>query len=337
MQHWFWIVVPTAVALLLAGCQSAAPVVPTQAPTQASGAVSSSPAAALRSAPSSPSPLTGASPAVASASPAASVAAAASPSAVASGATTIDFNAVDFGYTLPDTVVAGEVSFVMHNAGTEAHHAQFIKLNDGVTFDQFTAALKQNPNAAFGLGEQVGGNGALNAGSDTDEVTLNLQPGSYVVLCFLSGADGVPHVAKGMLKLLTVTPAPTGATSAPPSAAVNVTLRDFGFDTSAAVLPSGRTTWQITNTGPQTHELQVARLPAGGSANDILAFFNTQSTGAPPSSAIGGFQGIQPTGTGYLTLDLTPGQYAFYCALPDPNQGGLKHVQEGMLKQVTVQ
>jgi hypothetical protein len=128
----------------------------------------------------------------------------------------------------------------MHNAGTEAHHA------------------------AFCMCVQVGGNGALHPGSDTDEVTLNPQPGNYMVMCYLSGADNVRHVAKGMLKELTVTPAASGATSALPQTAVNVTLRDSGFDTSGAVLPSGSTTWQVTNTGPQTHEFQVARLPAGG-------------------------------------------------------------------------
>ena len=40
-------------------------------------------------------------------------------------------------------VTAGPVTLVMQNVGKEAHHAQFVKLNTGVTLDQFTAALQQ--------------------------------------------------------------------------------------------------------------------------------------------------------------------------------------------------
>jgi uncharacterized cupredoxin-like copper-binding protein len=50
---------------------------------------------------------------------------------------------------------------------------------------------------------------------------------------------------------------------------------------------------------------------------------------------VGGFQGIDANGQGFLTLNLTPGDYAFYCAIPDPTNGQ-RHLQEGMLKQVTV-
>jgi uncharacterized cupredoxin-like copper-binding protein len=58
-------------------------------------------------------------------------------------------------------------------------------------------------------------------------------------------------------------------------------------------------------------------------------------SGPPSFQSIGGFQGIDPNVGGTLTLNLAAGDYAFYCAIPDPNTGK-RHLQEGMLKQVSV-
>jgi uncharacterized cupredoxin-like copper-binding protein len=247
----------------------------------------------------------------------------------------ITFDATEYSYTLPDSIPAGTVTLTMRNVGKEAHHAQFVKFNTGVTFQQFVAALQQGEGPALALVSLQGGTGALDPGTNTETVTVNLQPGDYAVLCFLTGADGIPHFAKGMIKPLTVT-APTGATTATkPNTTITITLRDFTFD-SPDSLPAGTNAWGITNAGPQPHEIQVAKLAAGGSANDILNFFSTPTPSGPPTfQSVGGFQGIDANGNGSLTLDLTAGQYAFYCAIPDPTNGK-RHLQEGMLKQVTI-
>jgi len=223
----------------------------------------------------------------------------------------------------------------MRNVGKEAHHAQFAKLNTGVTFQQFTAALQQGEGPALALVSLQGGPGALDPGSNTVSVTVNLPAGDYVVMCFLTGADGIPHFVKGMLKPLTVSASTTPIAATRPSGGVTITLKDFAFD-SPDTLPSGSNAWNITNSGPQPHELQVAKLASGGSANDVLNFFASPTPSGPPTfQSVGGFQGVDANGGGSLTLNLAPGQYAFYCAIPDPNNGQ-RHLQEGMLKQVTI-
>jgi hypothetical protein len=213
--------VGTSIACLVAvgvGCQSAAPSPPTSAPaptassskpTAPSPSPASSPAAAASSA--AASPVTAASPKPA-ASPAVSPSAAnalASPSPVASGRV-VNFDAAEYSYTLPDMLAAGQVTLVMRNVGKETHHAQLLKLNTGVTLEQFTGALQQGEGPALALVSLTGGTGALDPGPNSEEVTLDLQPGMYVVVCFIAGPDGIPHVAKGMLKPLQVTAAAPG-------------------------------------------------------------------------------------------------------------------------------
>jgi uncharacterized cupredoxin-like copper-binding protein len=289
--------------------------------------VSASPSAGVAASPA-------ASPAVKpAASPSVAASVVPSPSAAAAAGNTVSFDAAEYSYTLPDSIPAGPVTLVMRNTGKEAHHAQFVKLNTGVTFQQFTAALQQGEGPALALVSFQGGTGALDPGSNTESVSVNLQPGDYVVLCFLTGADGVPHFAKGMIKPLTVTAATTPAAATKPNTTVTITLKDFTFD-SPDTLSGG--TWAITNAGPQPHELQVAKLASGGSANDVLNFFATPTPSGPPTfQSVGGFQGVDPNLSGTLSLNLTPGQYAFYCAIPDPTNGK-RHLQEGMLKQVTI-
>ena len=44
---------------------------------------------------------------------------------------------------------------------------------------------------------------------------------------------------------------------------------------------------------------------------------------------------IQNGGVNYMTLDLTPGTYAFYCFVPDAKDGQ-PHVAHGMVREITV-
>jgi len=327
----------TVLSLLLGvGCQGAAPAPPTSAPAAAPTAAPTKPAA-VASPSASPSPA--ASPAAAAspkpaASPAASPSAAASPSPLAAGRV-INFDAADYSYTLPDTLAAGQVTLVMRNVGQVPHQAQLMKLNTGVTLQQLTAALAQSgESAALTLVTLGGGPGILDPGPNTEQVTVDLQEGNYVVASFLVDQDGTPQFVKGMVKTLQVTPATPGAATSQPNAPVAITLRDFDFETPGNI-PSGNTTWRINNAGPQPHELQVAKLPGGGSTDDILKVYTTLPPPPRTFQSLGGMQGLSPNTNGFLALNLQAGDYAFYCTMPDPNTGQ-RHLQEGMLKQITI-
>src|SRR5687767_1046211 len=105
----------------------------------------------------------------------------------------------DYAFEAPDQIEAGLVSITMVNDGQEPHHAQMIRLNDGVTLEQFQTAMQESEAAAMALMTLVGRPGLVDPGLST-QVTLELKPGQYVLLCFVPSHDGVPHLAKGMVK-----------------------------------------------------------------------------------------------------------------------------------------
>ena len=115
---------------------------------------------------------------------------------------------------------------------------------------------------------------------------------------------------------------------------VQVVLKDYGFDVSPA-LTAGKHTLRVTNSAAQPHEIFIVKLDAGKSAQDLLVWFQ-KPEGAPPATPLGGVTFLDRGEANYLTLDLAPGQYAFYCFVPD-EKDHQPHFAHGMVKQVTVE
>jgi uncharacterized cupredoxin-like copper-binding protein len=251
--------------------------------------------------------------------------------APASSPPVIDIMASDYAFDAPDMLPAGLVTVRLMNHGQEPHHAQLLRLNDGVTLDEFTSALQAEGDAALGMVTVAGGPGALDP-HKTTEVTLDLAPGTYVLACFIASPDGVPHLAKGMLKPFTVASAPADA-SAAPQVNGTLTLRDFTFDIPDTI-PAGKVTYKVVNQGPQPHELNILKLAPGKTTQDVLAWMADPST-PPPFEAVGGMNGLGAAVDGYMTVDLQPGSYVAICNIPDPGSGW-PHSRLGMIRTFTV-
>jgi hypothetical protein len=180
----------------------------------------------------------------------------------------ITIEATDFAFGAPATIEGGAVTLRLTNNGQEPHHAQLLRLKEGVSLEQFMATLPKGEAAVAPLITVEGGPSVIGH-HGASEVTLDLRPGDYVLACFIPSADGVPHLAKGMLKPLRVT-APATAASLP-SAASTITMHDFSF-TMPTTLPAGRTSHRVVNAGRQWHELVVLRLAPGKTLADVQTF-----------------------------------------------------------------
>ncbi|MHB8646396.1 MAG: hypothetical protein ACYDAR_11470 [Thermomicrobiales bacterium] len=240
----------------------------------------------------------------------------------------------DYAFDMPDTIPAGLVHFTMTNQGKQEHEAQFFRLAPGFTVDQLLKAL-QGPNPASTSGTPpfaaTGGINTLEAGG-RQEVVLNLQPGNYVAVCFDSDpGDPTPHVAKGMVKQFTVTGTATAAT-APIDG--TVTLTDYQISLPAVITQSKALTLQIVNSGPSLHEMALISLGAGKTVQDFLKAGADPTASRAGFTAIGGFAAISPGVTGYVILNLAPGNYVAACFVPDDQ--GKPHIADGMYTAFTV-
>jgi hypothetical protein len=242
----------------------------------------------------------------------------------------IDITASDFAFAAPDSIPAGLVTIRMTNHGQEPHHGQLLRLNDGVTFDDLATALAEEGDGALRLVTAEGGPGATDPHGLT-QVTLNLTPGQYALACFVSGADGIPHLAKGMLKPLEVTEAAESTT--PPVVRDTFTMKDFTF-VMPDQLPAGPATYKVVNEGPQIHELNLLKLAPGATVQDVVAWSRNPAA-PPPFEAVGGINAFSQDGAGYMTVALEPGNYIAVCNVPDPASGAA-HSQLGMIKEFTV-
>src|SRR5215469_17005497 len=143
---------------------------------------------------------------------------------------TVTITAIDYGYLMPETirVQAGLVDVALVNNGTQLHQAQVARLNPEVTRAEVLDELvtKRNLAAAFLLFTFMGGPDTIAPGYG-QETILSLRAGSYVLLCFVEGPDGIPHIDKGMIHFFTVSAAQ--GQRALPQADGEVVMQDFHY------------------------------------------------------------------------------------------------------------
>ncbi len=253
--------------------------------------------------------------------------------AEASAIPEIKVEAVDYSFKAPESATAGWTRVTLTNSGTEPHHVQFLRLNDGVTLQQFEDALNKAEGPALAMTTLVGGVGAVHPGGTASSV-IDLPAGEYAIVCFItSPSDNMAHHAKGMIKGLTVK-AGDGAVAAEPKSDLSVHLKDYTFEMPDK-LPAGRVTIQVVNDGPELHEFNILQLQDGKTADDVTKFLGGAG-GPPPFAPVGGMNGLAVGAKGYAELNLAPGKYVAICNIPSPKAQGHPHFMLGMVKEFTV-
>lgn len=249
---------------------------------------------------------------------------------IPSGWTTVRFtnasNATHFAIVEKMPSVDGEQMTV------EDSRAEVVPVFQNI-MDDINGQNPRFPEAGFDLPawyDQVvflGGPGLTSPG-ETSEVTLDLEPGTYVIECYVKMADGTFHSTEDMIEGLTVTE--SSSDTEPPTADAGVSISFEGGIQMDGSLEAGSRSVEVTFTDQDLHEhflghdVHLVRLEDGANLADLAAWMNWAAPGglAEPAPSgvtfLGGTQDM-PGGTSlYVTAELEAGDYAWIAEVPDP-------------------
>jgi hypothetical protein len=190
----------------------------------------------------------------------------------------------------------------------------------------------------FGEVVPSGGFGLTRSGVRS-ATTVDLDPGEYIVECYVKNGDDEFHSYRGMIAHLTVTEDQTG--EAPVSTA-ELTVSTEGISFRGRLRP-GQQTVAVTFEDQQVyehflgHDVHLVRLDGATTAEDVNGWTNWMSAdglvadGSEPGTFLGGADTILTPGLldgteramSYVHLNLTAGEYAWVAEVPDPSAKGL--------------
>jgi hypothetical protein len=124
---------------------------------------------------------------------------------LADDATRVDVVASEYTFEAdPGSVPAGKTSFVMTNAGQEVHFLALSRIEEGHTLEEALGFEGDPEEAGIITNAEYDSGLAAPGGEDEEVVTVDLQSGDWVMLCFIPGPDGTPHAFSGMAVPFTV-------------------------------------------------------------------------------------------------------------------------------------
>ena len=249
----------------------------------------------------------------------------------------------DYAFDVADSLPAGWTTLDFENAGQEEHFAYFYRLPEDKTIEDLrTEALAPFGAAWYGYvtGEisreeaedrfrteipawfydeivSVGG-AALTEPGERARVTIDLEPGTYVLECYVKRPDGTWHTELGMQRTVVVASDEHDMDAAPPEPDATMTLSNYEIEVAGQV-PAGSSVIEVRAEdrpdGLMPHDINLFRLEEGVGLPEIVEWMDwmePEGFRAPaPGRSLGGMEHLSPDRAGYVHLDLEPGSYAW--------------------------
>ena len=202
----------------------------------------------------------------------------------------VELSGSEYGYLLPEKVQGGWTTFEFANTGREPHEFALAKLGAGKTIDDVRRYLsdpasQQQPPPAW---VQIrSGIPTLDAGEEA-ALTQRLEPGRYVLLCFLDAPDGKSHIEHGMLRTFDVE---GDAGAAAPEADATLVL---GGRLAAPQTSAGEQTFELRNDGDGPGSVFLTAFEPGKTEKDLAHWEENGLRGPAPATFLGGAIDVPP-------------------------------------------
>jgi hypothetical protein len=265
------------------------------------------------------------------------------------------------GLTLeaPEQIPSGWTTFRFRNEASMTHFAVLERVPEGIGIAeqqrQVAPVFQEGMNllnagdtdaamAKFGelpewFGKTVflGGNG-LTAPGRTSEVSVRLEPGTYLMECYVK-TNGVFHSYNpdqstfGMVHQFTVTEDRSAAPE--PAATLEITISGSQGIVVAGDPVAGSNTVAVHFTDQKVHEnflghdVHLARLEEDTDMDALASWMDWTQPGGletpAPAEFLGGLHEMPAGATGYMTVTLEPGRYVWLAEVPGPDKKGMLH------------
>lgn len=247
----------------------------------------------------------------------------------------VEVVATDYAFQLGSAKIpAGPVALTLVNKGTENHHLTLLRVNDGTKADDVVAGLRKGDGSVEARTTAIGGPNGVTPGAK-GTVTVDLKPGSYVMVCHIpSPQDQVGHAEKGMVTSFTVSGPAVADSAFAATVKGTITIAKGGYQVPAGLATGS---YRVQNDFDQPAEAGLVRLRPGATAKDVLAFFGGQAPpGPPPFSSAGGVTTLAPRSSAVVDLELPKGTYALLSFTPDMTAGGKPQFLTGLITELNV-
>ncbi|MGH7571071.1 MAG: hypothetical protein ACREMK_04415 [Gemmatimonadota bacterium] len=269
-----------------------------------------------------------------------------------------EVTAVDYAFQAPAEIPSGWTTFRLKNEGQEEHFLLLSRLPDGKTledykrevtapFDSVWYSLKAGsidkveagrrlgsllPDWYLSSVEQMGGTGLVAPGG-ISQASAKLDPGTYVIECYVKTSDGEFHASLGMVRQMIVTDASSDAPA--PEADLEMTLSNYDITIDEQVTPGEHTVAVHFQEHPEVglgNDVHLARLEDDTDVDEVVQWMdwmNVDGLRSPaPVEFLGGTQEMPVGHTAYFTVNLEPGHYLWISE---------STAELGMLKEFTVE
>ncbi|MFC4720737.1 hypothetical protein ACFO5O_00270 [Geojedonia litorea] len=260
----------------------------------------------------------------------------------------VDILTENMDFQMPDTIPSGWTTFRYKNASPQTHFVLIDKYPEGKTLDTVMAVVvpvfdegmklinegkAEEGYAAFGklptwFGELkfIGGTGLISP-ERVAQTTMKLEPGNYILECYVKMSNGVFHTSMGMAKEVVVTNEDSGNSEPKADYAIEISSTD-GIVLNET--PSGGTHTfsvffkdQIVHEHFLGHDVNLAKLDETANLDELNNWMNWADPKgliepAPQGiTFLGGVNNMLEGDTGYFNATLVPGKYAFIAEVPN--------------------
>ena len=228
-------------------------------------------------------------------------------------ANTVELRGDEYAYVMPETIEGGWTTLEFTNTGEELHEFALAKLGDGKTIadvHRYLGDPKSQQQPPPGWVQIRPGIPTLAAGGKAS-LTQELEPGRYVLLCFLDAADRKSHIEHGMLREFVVE-GDAGAETPTPDATLTL-----GPALAAPKLEAGERTIELRNGAARPSSLFLTAFEPRMTEKDLARWEKTGMRGPAPARFLGGAIDIPPHTSVYYTMQFEKGRE--YTLLDDEN------------------